>query len=255
MKHKVLLALFCIISIPLIEIQAQSVNEFFRIIKMGSNSFIIGNNTTGILIDAGSHNKFHKFKSALEKLKKSPDWIKYIIITHTHYDHVANLAEIKKLTGAQIIIHKDEARYIESGYTCLPDGMNTIGRTGRWFVDFFNIDKTKIKPVQPDIRINSSLDMSFTGLDLEIVPTPGHSNGSISVIWNDTIAFCGDAAFAIIGFDVWPITGKDPQYILNSWKVLLNLGCKIYYPGHGKRFTDERLQKSLDKHIDKHSSQ
>ncbi|MDD2199472.1 MAG: hypothetical protein PHE08_07075, partial [Bacteroidales bacterium] len=67
--------------------------------------------------------------------------------------------------------------------------------------------------------------------------------------------FCGDVAFAIIGFDVWPITGKDPQYILNSWKVLLNLGCKIYYPGHGKKFTDERLQKSLDKHIDKHSSQ
>lgn len=255
MKSKYLFLLLSIVLYSSALTQTNSGNEFFKTVKMGANAYIIGNNNTGILIDAGTHNKFHKFKSALEKLQKSPDWIKYIIITHTHYDHVANLAEIQELTGAQIIIHKDEARFIESGYTTLPDGMNSLGRTGRWFVDFFNIDKTKIKPVQPDIRINSSLDMSFTGLNLEIVPTPGHSIGSISVIWNDTIAFCGDAAFAIIGFDVWPITGNNPQYILNSWKVLLNLGCKIYYPGHGKKFTDERLQKSLDKHIAKHSSQ
>jgi hydroxyacylglutathione hydrolase len=255
MKPKQLVILICIVMYSSAFAQTNSGGEFFKKVKMGANAYIIGNNTTGILIDAGTHNKFKKFKSALEKIQKSPEWIKYIIITHTHYDHVANLSEIQELTGAQIIIHKDEARFIESGYTTLPDGMNSLGRTGRWFVDFFNIDKTKVEPVIPDIRINSSLDLRFTGLNLVIIPTPGHSVGSLSVIWNDTIAFCGDAAFAVVGFDVYPVTGNNPQNILNSWKVLLNLGCKVFFPGHGRKFNDERLQKSLEKHIDKQVNQ
>jgi glyoxylase-like metal-dependent hydrolase (beta-lactamase superfamily II) len=246
-------ALILVASIIAINTMYAQENEeiVFSSIDMGCNVYIVGNEKTGILIDAGSHGKLNEFKEGLNKVNKPLNWIKYIIITHTHYDHVANLAAINELTGAEIIIQKDEACNIESGHTILPEGMNGWGKTGLWLVNLFNIDKTKIDPVNPDIRITHNLDLNYTGLNLEIIHTPGHSPGSISIIWNDTIAFCGDAAYAMLGADPWPETGTNPQLILNSWKVLLNNGCTLFYPGHGKKFDDKRLRKSLEKHINK----
>ena len=226
-------------------------NEFMHKISMGCNVYIVGNEETGILIDTGSHGKMALFTKALKSIGKTPEWIKYIVITHTHYDHVANLAEIKALTGAQVIIQKDEAKYIESGHTILPEGINGLGKIGVWFASKFSQKKTEISPVIPDIRVINKLDMHFTGLNIDLLHTPGHSDGSLSVIWNDSIVFCGDVAFVVLGTDPWPEVGEDPQLILNSWKILLNTGCKTFYPGHGRKITAKRLRKSLLKRINK----
>lgn len=212
-------------------------------IEAGCNSYLIITDAGCVLVDAGSHHKMKAFDRAIQKAGISYKDIRYIIITHTHYDHVMNLAEIRDVSNAKIVVHEKEKYHLESGLTPLPSGMTASGKIGIWVTRNFRKSKTIATPVVPDIIVTDVY--SLPGFGFTIIPTPGHSEGSISMIVNDTICFCGDAAFAVMGKNLMPITGMSKPIILDTWKILLAQGIKYFYPGHGKPFTDVQLLKSL----------
>ncbi|HEX9912764.1 MAG TPA: MBL fold metallo-hydrolase, partial [candidate division Zixibacteria bacterium] len=77
--------------------------------ELETNCYVLGDEKTreGVVIDPGGEPK--EIEKAIEKLNLE---IKYIILTHGHGDHIGVLSELKKKTGAKILIHEDDAEML-----------------------------------------------------------------------------------------------------------------------------------------------
>ena len=69
-------------------------------------------------------------------------------------------------------------------------------------------NKYRFKPVEPDILIDNDTNLDYLGFAARILPTPGHTPGSLSVITADGEAFVGD--LAINTFPFGPAPGFPP---------------------------------------------
>jgi hydroxyacylglutathione hydrolase len=219
-------------------------NRIITIPMMTSNAYLVANGKQAILIDAGMKKKERKILAALERMKLSPDDIQLIILTHTHYDHAGSVKALQQITKAKVLVHKAEASCLEQGYCAFPKGtmwfpkiMSAIGRA-------LNKRVGRYAAVAPDIVISKKFDLQPFGIDGYILPTPGHTAGSLSVVIEGNHAIVGDTLFNIFKHSVFPPYANDQEGLLKSWKALLEIGCEYFYPGHGKPFTRERLQKT-----------
>jgi len=219
-------------------------HRILTIRMMASNAYVVANGRKAILIDCGMKKKEKKILAALERMKIAPQDIQLIILTHTHYDHAGSVKTLQQITGAKVLVHKAEAACLEQGYCAFPKGtmwfpkiMSAIGRAlNKWVGRYAS--------VAPDIAISKRFDLQPFGIDGYVLPTPGHTAGSLSVVIEENHAIVGDTLFNIFKHSVYPPYANDQAVLLKSWKKLLESGCKYFYPGHGKPFTRERLQKT-----------
>jgi hydroxyacylglutathione hydrolase len=214
-------------------------------IRMGTaNAYIVANGRHAILIDAGMRKHEKKIRDALQHIPLAPADIQLIILTHTHYDHCGSLKALKDFIPAKVLVHKAEAANLSKGYRAFPKGT-------MWFSKIVSaIGRAVAKklgeypPVAPDITISKRFDLRKYGIDGYILPTPGHTAGSISVVINGKHAIVGDTLFNIFKKGVFPPYADDQEALLRSWRKLLASGCEYFYPGHGRPFTRDRLEKS-----------
>jgi glyoxylase-like metal-dependent hydrolase (beta-lactamase superfamily II) len=87
-------------------------------------------------------------------------------------------------------------------------------------------------------------------LDGSILPTPGHTIDSISILFDDGDAVVGDAAanclhFAGTNYCIVFITDIDKYY--DSWRELIAKGAQRIYPAHGKHFSVRKLIQNVGK--------
>ena len=88
-------------------------------IKVGiSNCYLLKDRGT-ILIDAGVPGRVNTFEKTFKSLGVAPGEIAAIIITHCHWDHVGSLKDLRNLTGAKVIVHKNDAALLAVSYTHL----------------------------------------------------------------------------------------------------------------------------------------
>jgi hydroxyacylglutathione hydrolase len=138
---------------------------------------------------------------------------------------------------------------VENGGMIIPKGVNTYGKLSKplLFSIFKRISFPKFKP---DILITDEpCSLSIYGIDGNIIHTPGHTVGSISVILDSGEAFVGCMAHNGFPFRVrpgLPIYAQDIEAIKKCWKILIERGIKMIYPGHGKPFLVEVIKKSLE---------
>lgn len=129
--------------------------------------------------------------------------LKYIILTHSHWDHALAVLKLKEKTGAKILMHEAEKDLV------------------RFEVDEFLKEGKEIK-------IGDTV--------LKVIHTPGHSKGSICLV-NKNFIFTGDTLFKD-GYGRTDLPGgsqKDLENSLKKLKKILKPGVKIY-PGHGEIF-------------------
>ncbi len=219
-------------------------------IRLGSShAYLVKGNAGYLLIDAGNSNMKNRFVSRIKLRNIEPEDIKLIVVTHAHHDHVGSLSEIKELTKAQVIIHSSEVKYLKQGRS-IP--VNIIHPLGKIFAFIFKRIGTLISfdPVEPDIEIKDEFDLRPFGFKAKIVPTPGHTAGSVSVIFADGTAFVGDTCFNIFPFtkSVFPTFANDVHLLLESWDKLLTYKLKRIYPGHGRPFKINKLKYTLKKY-------
>jgi glyoxylase-like metal-dependent hydrolase (beta-lactamase superfamily II) len=92
----------------------------------------------------------------------------------------------------------------------------------------------------PDILLNNDpYPLAEFGIDGEIIHTPGHTVGSVSVILNSGEAFVGCMAHNGLPFRLkpgLPIYAQEIEDIKGNWKTLIDKGITYVYPGHGKAF-------------------
>lgn len=70
-----------------------------------------------ILINTGLASTLPQIKSGVELLGFKLSDVKVLTATHGHFDHVAGLAELKRMTGAQVMMSEGDADLLESGGT------------------------------------------------------------------------------------------------------------------------------------------
>lgn len=154
-----------------------------------------------------------------EYIKDNNIDLKYIILTHSHADHISDVLEIKEMTGAKIVAGKNEREM-------LIDAKKNLS------ADFFG----QGIEFEADIYVSEGDELDFCNHKLSFVETPGHTTGGICIQYKNKL-FTGDTLFkgSIGRTDLY---GGDYQKMLKSLEKLKKLDSNLkIYPGHGPSST------------------
>ena len=178
-----------------------------------ANCFIFGceNTKSALVIEPGD--EAYKILMAVSESNLT---VKYIINTHGHFDHLGANKKWKEVTGAEILIHAADADMLEQ-----------ISMASQGFgMSFENSPPA-------DRMIGEGDQITFGDITLNVIHTPGHSLGGISLS-TDGVVFVGDSLFyGSIGRTDFP--GGDYNTLISSIKnKLFPLGDDVVvYTGHG----------------------
>ena len=216
-----------------------------------TNTYLITVPEGMVMVDAGSRRKEKKFFRRLAGLGIQPHQIRLIIVTHAHYDHVGSLAAIKGKCGAKVAVHEAESEILARGRMVVPPGTNILGRlisglgrrvNHRGWLDF--------PPARADIQVQGELPLTDFGLAGRLLPTPGHTPGSISLLLDSGEVFVGDAAVNFLPWGLGPIMppfASDTERLFETWRELLRLKVTTVYPAHGSPFPADRMRRELER--------
>lgn len=155
-----------------------------------------------VLIDPG-----YMPEEILGVVRQKGKHISAILLTHGHFDHVGGVRKIAAETGCKVYLRPEEKT--------MPPEM-TAGEL--YCTDFYGESVTE------------------AGLTFRVLPTPGHTPGSVCLICRDAI-FSGDTLFAgSCGRTDFP--GSDPKEMVSSLQKLASLSEDYdVFPGHGEATT------------------
>lgn len=144
-----------------------------------------------------------------------PEDIDLIILTHAHPDHSEAASKFKEMGRARIAMHQTEEAYWET-----LSRLFGLGRRGAGLVADFYL-------TEGELNLGTR-----EKLTLEIIHTPGHSPGSISIYWpREKVLITGDVVFASsIGRTDLP--QGDSRKLKESIERLSKLDVEYLLPGH-----------------------
>jgi hydroxyacylglutathione hydrolase len=196
-----------------------------------------------VLVDTGVPGSTPRIINSLHRNGIDPDWLSLILITHGHSDHFGSAAEMKKLTGAPIAVHKLDAEALIEGHD---PSLKPTGFIGRMFVPVIKRrGPAKAPPVEPDILIGDELDLKKYGVDGKVIHTPGHTPGSLSVILPDGEFIIGDLIMCgMLRFwqPNYPLFADKLSHVNKSIKLILSHNPTKLYCTHGGPFEPKAVQ-------------
>lgn len=224
-------------------------DTIIRMIRIGiTKCYLIESAKTNILVDTGQRIYFNKLKAFLHaNLTSQNKKLDYLILTHTHYDHAGNVSKIKEYFGPQVVVHEKEANCLSEGFTTLPKGTNFITNLLTTIVNKYFSKIGKYEALKSDIDINPSKQMNFG--NIEIIETPGHTSGSLSVLIDQEMAIVGDTLFGVLPNNIFPPFADDKKVLIESWKKLLETKCTMFFPAHGKAIKRNVLKREYYKKV------
>ncbi len=212
---------------------------------------------TGVNTDEG----LEAIQSAVQATGGSLSDLRRIILTHGHLDHMGLAGRLAEISGAEVFIHKwDKAKLVR-------DPVQEAKKSGKAFSAFFveagvpgaPIDsaletlalrfKHFFSPIYGEKVLEGEEVFDFDDFRLQVIHTPGHSPGSISLLNpDDGTFFSGDTLLEKISsnavVEVVAPTEVSRYRSLASYQDSLNLvtglAVKSVLPGHGNTFSDHR---------------
>ena len=217
-------------------------------LKFGINTCYIIKGEGTIMIDGGPSKAIEKFKKYLIQYSINPNEIKLVVLTHADFDHSGSANAIREITGAKIAVHEKDRAILEEGRFNFPPGVTTWGKISHAIFAPI-LSKIPIPPQKADIILNDfDYPLNDFGINGKIIYTPGHTAGHVSVQMENGDLFAGCLAHNIRLFTPGPrlpIFAEDIEQIKKSWKLVIDQGAKMIYPGHGKPFPVEKIYKYI----------
>ena len=180
------------------------------------NTYIIYENNDAVVIDPG--NSADKIIKTADELGKE---IKYILLTHCHYDHIEFLEELREKTGAMVV--SSDKCSVNIGDPNINLTLHGLGH--------------EIFAKKSDIIMSDGDVKNFCGIDFKCIYTPGHTNCGVCYLAEDNL-FAGDTLFLrSVGRTDLP-TGDADMLVSSIKNKLYTLDDDIkVYSGHGKPTT------------------
>ncbi len=177
-----------------------------------TNYYVVEQDNRRLLIDVGMPGTFAQLRANLKRAGIALRTIGYLLITHYHPDH-AGIVEEVKAEGVHLVVPEPQQgaaeqmlqRYIKAG--------------------------APFTPIRQDNNIAISLATSrrflqTAGFAGEIIHTPGHSDDSVSIVFDDGNAFIGDLTLPALADET------NRAQLQTSWQRLADLKVKAVFSGH-----------------------
>jgi glyoxylase-like metal-dependent hydrolase (beta-lactamase superfamily II) len=193
--------------------------ETFPVGPLRCNCTLLANleSREAIVVDPGD-----EIADILARLTRHHLTLKQIIVTHAHIDHIGGAAQLKRVTGAPVLFHQADLPILDmlemqAGWLGIPTP----------------------EKVALDQSANDGLATGIPGLEAEVIHTPGHTPGSICLLFpKQELLLAGDTLFAgSVGRTDLP--GGDTTTLMHSihTRVLLLPESTLVVPGHGEETT------------------
>jgi len=177
-----------------------------------TNFWVVSAGTSRLLVDLGWPGTMGQLLANLTRAGVPLRELRYGLATHYHIDH-AGLAQELKQAGVPLLV-------METQVAAIPL-MKQWTKPQDHYVDIAMDDNVVIPFTESRRRLEA------IGIAGEIVPTPGHSDDSVSLVLDDGSAFTGDLT------PVFLATPEQVDTLTASWQRLREHGVTRIYPGHG----------------------
>jgi glyoxylase-like metal-dependent hydrolase (beta-lactamase superfamily II) len=212
------------------------------------NVFLVHDGGEGALIDSGfSDEKSVQVRAGF--LKEHPEIaVKYIVLTHHHFDHSSGAKQLRDLTGAKVTLHPREQEFLRDPQGEAPQDIEP-GEEQKEAREAVQRFREQAAEAAPEVLMNDGDAFQVGGVTLEVVHTPGHTLGSVCLYLREERAlFTGDTALGLGTVAISPPPYGDMALYLQSLERLKTYDCALMCPGHGQTVHEVRrkLQELID---------
>lgn len=208
-----------------------------------SNAFIV-RGQRAILVDTGSAGEVAAIEAALRAEGLALADLSLILHTHVHADHVGSTADLLQLAPVPTAFHRLDSELMARGENGMLRG---VGLRGRIMARVFN--HGTFNRFQPDLFVEDGMRLDSFGIAGQIVHTPGHTPGSISLLLDSGEAIVGDLLMGgYLGGAIRPQVPNDHYFsddfaaTKRSLARILGFKLQTLYVGHGGPLAVERVR-------------
>jgi metallo-beta-lactamase class B len=205
------------------------VGNVYYVGTRGLSSFLIVTPAGGIILDSGEAETVPFIRASVEKLGFRLSDIKILLTGHAHFDHVGGHADLKRLTGAQVMVMDADRQALESGVD-----RSALGGPG-W------------KPVAIDRVLKDGDAVTLGGVTLTAHLTPGHTQGCTTWTMEAVqdgkkyqVAFTGSVTINegvhLVGNTRVPAIA---EHYAQAFRVLHGIKADVFVAQHGAVFALE----------------
>lgn len=202
-------------------------SEIHRIKCGNGNCYIIENGNNGILVDTGKR----EFADQVIEACKSYH-VKLIVLTHAHFDHAENAAQISNTLEIPIGMNERDCDLIKSNSNQVLSAKTFLGK----IVLSASLKDFSVRTMQefrPDVLLNDGDSLASYGVNADIIALPGHTDGSIGIDVDNKHLIVGDALMNMF-YPTVSMLYHDKNVMLESARKISGLGNRTIYFGHGK---------------------
>jgi metallo-beta-lactamase class B len=203
-------------------------------------TYLITTRDGHILINTGMKETVPEIVKGVTALGFRMSDVKILTATHAHWDHVAGLAELKRLTNASLAMAEGDAEVLESG------GKSDF----RWGSD----PGTHFDPVRVDRRVRPGEQITLGDVTLTAHHHPGHTRGATSFTFDVTedgktlrvgIMNMGsiNPGVTLSGMPGYPTIGSDYARTFAAQKALQ---LDVFFASHASQFRMHAKYKAGD---------
>lgn len=202
-----------------------------------------------ILVDAGNKTTYAKFLKALAKQNVDVKDIRYVVLTHTHDDHISYLADLLA-DNPQITFLCHSAAVARLAADKMVIGYCT-SRSVRFSSNL--MDKLGLYAPYPTTVVKNAVEvdkdpdyLAKKGYPVRFTMLPGHTIESIGMVVEEKYYFVGDTMFNVPpAKHLIPLVMEDLEAYKASFVSILNEGAETLYFGHGNPIPTEKAKRNL----------
>ncbi len=187
--------------------------EFLVLGRLENNTFVLTDEETGEIAVIDPSTESEELKALIEEKGGN---LKYILLTHGHFDHIGGVSYLLEHYNPQVCIGKAEIELLND---CMLNGSA--------------IHRISVNEFRVDVELTDGDIIKLGDNEIKFITTPGHTVGSGCYIVGEWL-FSGDTLFCLsIGRTDFPTSNH--QQMLMSLKKLKDLdGEYVVYPGHDR---------------------
>jgi len=194
-----------------------------------------------VLVDTGIAGSSDHILAALAREGYVPRDLALIVLTHGHLDHTGCVRELSERCDAPVAVHTGDAAHIRAGTSAPVMGRSALGKLlASVTLRSDEMAASHHTGFEPDVMLGGGESLEAWGVDATVLHTPGHTDGSISILLDGGEVLVGDLlsrAFLRRGTPAPGMFAVDSEAMDASIRRVLGLTPSLTYASHSRPFS------------------